>query len=92
MRLTLQMRQLAEDKGRNQSILLVLTLAAEGSRGQDGRAGTGWSRRWRGLRVERGVYEGWGRSPPPPQHEGWKTSSGIATGIEKSSPTLAWWS
>ena len=92
MRLTLQMRQLAEVMGRNQSILLVLTLAADGSRRQDGRAGTGWSRRWQSLRVERYAYEGWGRAPPPPQHVGWKTSSGIATGIEKSSPTLAWWS
>ena len=92
MRLKLRMRQLVEVMGRNQSILLVLTLVAEGSRGQDGRAGTGWSRRWRGLRVEQYAYEGWGRSTPPPQHVGWKTSSGIATGIENSSPTLAWWS
>ncbi len=92
IRLTLQMRQLAEVMGQNQSILLVLTLAAEGSKGQDGRAGTGSSRRLRGLRVQRAVHEGWGRSPPPPQHVGWKTLSGIATGIEKSSPTLAWWS
>ncbi len=41
----LQMRQLAEVMGRNQNILLVLTLTAEGSRRQDGRAKTGWSRR-----------------------------------------------
>ena len=43
MRLTLQMRQLAEVMGRNQSILLVLTLAAEGS------MGTGWLG-WDGLK------------------------------------------
>ena len=59
MRLTLQMRQLAEDMGQNQSIILVLRLAAEGSRGQNGRADTAWSRRWQGLRVERYAYEGW---------------------------------
>ena len=48
MRLTLQMRQWAEA---TQSILLVLTLAAEGSRRQDGRAGTGWSRAARPARA-----------------------------------------
>ena len=85
MRLTLQMRQWAEA---TQSILLVLTLAAEGSRRQDGRAGTGWSRAARHARAA-GHTQGWGRSPPPPQHVGWKTSSGNATGIEKSSSTLA---
>ena len=51
MRLKLQMRQLAEVMGRNQSILLVLMLAAEGSRRQDGRAGTGWSRAARPARA-----------------------------------------
>ena len=86
MRLTLQMRQWAEA---TQSILLVLTLAAEGSRRQDGRARTDWSRRWRGLRVQRATHKGRGRSPPSPQHLGLKKSSGIAPGIEKSSSTLA---
>ena len=87
--LTLQMRQLAEvTRSKSESILLVLTLAAEGSRRQDGRARTDWSRRWRGLRVQRATHEGWGRSPPSPQHLGLKKSSGIAPGIEKSSSTL----
>ncbi len=50
MRLTFQMRQWAE-----------VTLAAEGSRRQDGQAGTGWwSRRWRGLRVQRAPHDGCG--------------------------------
>ena len=88
--LTLQMRQLAEvTRSKSESILLVLTLAAEGSRLQDGRARSGWSRRWRGLRVPRATHEGLGRSPPSPQHLGLKKSSGIAPGIEKSLSTLA---
>ncbi len=58
MRLTLQMHQLAEVKGRNHSILLVLTLDVEGAGARMaglGRAGAdvGEACAWSGTRVRR---------------------------------------
>ncbi len=60
MRLTLQMRQLAEVMGRNQSILLVLMLDVEGAGARMaglGRAGAGGGEAcaWSGTRTEAGV-------------------------------------